>query len=198
MIAVLPCEDFEALEPEVAGGGRAAALAEARAAGFAEGFEAGRSFARQEAGADREAARVRALAALEALSFTHVEARAHVLASIMPFIAAAAGRLLPALADRGLPALVAEEVAVLAAEAAPDTLSLRAGSAAAQFLEGLTLPPGLAVASDKALPATTVVVAAGAAGTEIDLAAAARRILALLEAAGRQNLPDTKGHSRHG
>ncbi len=198
MIAVLPREDFEALEAETPGGARTAALAEARAAGFADGFEAGRRFAAQETDAEREAARVRAVAALEALSFTHAEARAHVLVSLLPFLEAAAGRLMPALADRGLPALVAEEVAALAAEVAPDTLTLRAGRTAARLLAGLELPAGLSLAPDPALPATSVVVAAGAAGTEIDLAAAARRILALLDTALRQELSDTKGHFRHG
>lgn len=198
MIVLLPREDFEALESEVPGGGRAAALADARAAGFAEGFEAGRSFALQEADAGQEEARVRALAALEALSFTHAEARAHVLTALLPFIEAVACRLLPALADRGLPALVAEEVAALAAGAAPNMLSLRAGSAVAALLEGLVLPPGLAVLPDPALPETAVVVAAGAAGTEIDLAATARRILALLDTALRDEPADTKGNLLHG
>lgn len=198
MIAVLPREDFESLEADAPGGARAAARAEARAAGFAEGFEAGRRFALQEADTAQEEARERALAVLEALSFTHAEARAHVLASLLPFVEAVAGRLLPALADRGLPALVAEEVAALTAEATPGTLALRAGSAAAPLLERLDLPAGVAVAADPELPETAVLVAAGAAGTGIDLAAAARRILALLGATAQNVNADRKGHLRHG
>lgn len=198
MIAVLPREDFEALEAVGPGGAHAAALAEARAAGFAEGFEAGRRFTLQEADTAQQDARERALAVLERLDFTHAEARAHVLASLLPFVEAVAGRLLPALADRGLPALVAQEVAALTVGAVPGSLSLRAGSGVAPLLHALDLPAGLALATDPDLPETTVVIAAGAAGTGIDLADAARRILSLLDATARNVTADRKGHLRNG
>lgn len=181
-----PGTDFEALDSRrAARAADAARLAEARAAGFAAGFEAGRLHARQQADDAAEARRVALASVLERLSFTHAEARAHVFASLRDFLRVLAGRLLPAAALAGLRATLEEETLRLATAGTAQDCRLRAHPEMAALLADQGLPPGLRLTVDPDLPEGAVVLCAGGGETAVDLDGAARALAERLQALAR-------------
>lgn len=181
-----PGTDFEALDSRQAVRAAAEArLAEARAAGFADGFEAGRTHARQQADAATEARRTALATALERLTFTHAEARGHVFASLRDFLRVLADRLLPAAALAGLRATLEEEAMRLATAGTGQDYRLRAHPEMAALLAEQGLPPGLWLTEDADLPEGAVVLCAAGGETVIDLDGAARTLAGRLQALAR-------------
>lgn len=172
MIALLGAEDFEdlaRLRPAVAQG----VEDEIRAAAFAEGFEAGRSFAHQQ-GEDVQARSLERIAEnLQDLHVAAVAARAQVLGSLAPLLRAITGAVLPAAASAGLRDLVAQELATLADRLAPPELTLELGHAAAAALARCSdLPPGVALSESAALAPLEVRIRAPGVERRVDLDAA--------------------------
>lgn len=110
----LTLEEFEAESSRVSEAGSsidATELEELRLAAFETGYKAGWDDAIS-AGSSAEAEQRNEVArALQALSFTFHDARAHVLQALSPLMAEVAARLLPEIAHAALPHLVVEALA---------------------------------------------------------------------------------------
>ncbi|NDV02527.1 hypothetical protein [Pseudoroseicyclus tamaricis] len=124
-------------------------------ADWLEGHAAGRAEAEAEAASRRDAAAAELAQVLEAMEFTFVEARAHVLASLRPLVSEMAEGLLPGLAEAArVPALI-ELVMAAAEEDARAPLRLTISPALHEALAPqLPLPAGppLEVVADADLP----------------------------------------------
>lgn len=172
VIALLSAEDFEDIGCLRQGSSRRA-HDDIRAAAFAEGFEAGRSYAQQQ-GRDAQARDLERISeSLQDLAFTAVEARAQVLASVVPLLRAITDVVLPAAASAGLRDLVVSEVSVLADRIGARALTLEMGHDAAAALAGHAgLPPDLAISEHAGLGPLEIRIRASGAERHVDLDAA--------------------------
>jgi len=162
----------------------ASELDEARLAAFENGYKAGWDdavAAQEEAGAQTRDDIARAL---QALSFTYHEARAHVLHALSPLIAEIAARLLPEIARASLPHLVTEALGPYAEIAAEAPIRLMLNPEVRGRVEALLGPaPGvpLAIVEDPELSPGQVWLALGETETRIDIDAALATIRTALD-----------------
>lgn len=163
-------------------------LEDLRLSAYERGYVAGWDDAGRQAEAERAKRQAQVAERIEALSFGYHEARAHVLAGLVPLIEAALGQILPAVARASVVPVVIEQLLPLAAVQAgkPLTLCVPQGWHAdyAAALEGLVLPP-LTVTEDARLDAAQAeILSENPEGTvtRIDLTAALARILSALAA----------------
>ncbi|MGZ9812537.1 hypothetical protein ACXN5S_18905 [Pseudoroseicyclus sp. H15] len=139
---------------------------------YLEGLADGRAAAEEEAAARRDAAAEELAQILQAMDFTFVEARAHVLASLRPLVTMLAEQLLPALAEAArLPALI--DLVMQAAEAdsrAPLQLTLSPGLHAALAPQlPLSGGPPIDCRADPSLPeGRALLMTAAGRGTALD------------------------------
>jgi|GEM_PF-5722136 len=153
----------------------------ARAAAFAEGFEAGREMERHEQQAAAETARCDIAEALQALDFTHAAARRQVIESLRPLVTALAHVLVPRMAETGLADHLARELQTLAERTAGARVTLRVApgqrDALAAQTAGTVADPE--IVEDPSLGPNEVLLGAGALERHIDIDGA------LAEIAGR-------------
>ena len=144
--ATLELEDFRKTHPELFATGRAGAsppgysreeLEEARAAGYEQGYSAGWDDAN--AAAEQEQSRIGTELAhnLLDLSFTFHEARAHVVRSVAPLLAAMVDKLLPELVAEHLGRLIIEQAEPLIAEAADRPIRIQVAPARREQVQRL-------------------------------------------------------------
>jgi flagellar biosynthesis/type III secretory pathway protein FliH len=162
----------------------ASELDEARLAAFENGYKAGWDdavAAQEDAGAQMRDDIARAL---QALSFTYHEARAHVLHALSPLIAEIAARLLPEIAHASLPHLVTEALGPYAEIAAEAPIRLMLNPEARGRVEALLGPtPGvpLTIVEDPELSPGQVWLALGDTETRVDIDAALATIRTALD-----------------
>jgi flagellar assembly protein FliH len=173
-----------AAAPAPVSGAEAVSDADERALGaFENGYKAGWDDAA--AALDDAAAQARAEAAraLQALAFTHADARAHVVAALEPLLRAMVARLLPAIARDALVPQIAAVLAGCAAGAAEAPLELVVAPAMRPAVAALLAEradPPVHLVEDPALGAGQAWLRQGAGETRIDLDAVAAQIAALI------------------
>lgn len=172
MIALLSAEDFEDFGCLRSGTPQGVQDA-IRAAAFAEGFEAGRSYAQQQGRQASERDLERIAESLQDLAFTAVAARAQVLSSLAPLLRSITGVLLPAAASAGLRDLVVSEITTLAARIGAPVLTVELGrDAAAALGDRVDLPPDVVLTERADLGPLEVRICAPDAERHVDLDAA--------------------------
>ena len=170
-------------------------LASARRESFEAGYEAARAALEAEHAETRAAHRATLESNLQALSFTHEEARAHVLSQLAPLLCALTEKVFPLSAHSGLAeALIATlEPAARQASSAPVNLQvhpdLRAQLEAA--LDGCVAPP-CAIREDAALDPGAIELRLGDSEMRIDMDA----VLAELHACIDSHLAQTSRTAR--
>lgn len=182
-----PLEAFDAPPPE------AARPRPTYADGIAEGREAARAELAQAQGRLRSDV----AEAIAAITFTHAEARASLLAALRPLMETVMDRIVPDAARDALPAHVAAAVQQAAAADSAAPLVLRAPPASVPALSDLARRQAgcpLRVEADDSLEAGCVLLEAAAGATLLDADALAEEIRAALSAL---ITPDER-LSRHG
>lgn len=162
----------------------ASELDEARLAAFESGYKAGWDDAVAAQAGDEAGIRQDVARALQGLSFTYHEARAHVLHALSPLIADIAARLLPELAQTALPHLVADALGPYAEIAADSPIRLLLNpSVRARVEEVLGSSPGLPLTyvEDPELSPGQIWLALGNTETRIDIDAALATIRTALD-----------------
>jgi flagellar assembly protein FliH len=189
MVGRLRLEVFEPAATPAAAAGSAGAAdpvteADERALGaFENGYKAGwdDAVAALEDGASQQRAEV--ARALQALVFTHSDARSTVLAALEPLLRAMVARILPEIAQAALVPQIAAVLAAPAAAAAEAPLELVVSPGARGAVEAWLETRGvgdLRIVDDPALGAAQVTIRQGDAETRIDLDGAVTAITTLI------------------
>lgn len=113
------------------------AMEEVRLAAFEQGYTAGWDDAGAAQSDDQARMRADLARSLQALSFTYIEARGHVLRTIEPLLTAIVGQLLPGVARAALGPFVLETLAPLAATMADAPIVLVLHPSAREAVESL-------------------------------------------------------------
>jgi hypothetical protein len=161
------------------------------------GHARGLSDATEAAAVRRAVAEEAALAALGDLSFTWAEARATVLASLVPFFRSLSDRLLPEIAAGAFPLHLVDELSRAAARDIATAPHLRLSPADMVLVAQLDLG-GVRLTADPTLSPGQARLGHGAGSTLLDtpaLLAALQEVTAAFLAAAD---PQTEGHRAHG
>ena len=164
------------------------------------GHARGLSDAAETAAARRAAAEEAALAALGDLAFTWAEARAAVLAALVPFFRTLSDRLLPDLAAGSFPLHLVEELSRAAARDIDATPGIMVSPDEMALIAALNLG-GVRLTADPTLASGQARLGHGAGSTLLDtpaLLAALQEVTAAFIAAADPADPTTKGHHAHG
>ncbi len=160
-------------------------LEDLRLTAYERGYVAGWEDAQRQAEVERGARQALVAARIEALTFGYHEARAHVLAGVMPVLEAMLAAVLPAVARAAVVPLALEALQPLALDGADRPLVLRIPRGwrtdYEAALSGLALPP-LTLAETDDLAETEAEIVSDAATARIDLSAVLARIEAALAA----------------